>query len=133
MDEAKQLAYSNLLDAVKKWFDEGCPGYQPMTSEGEAVELLKKIHLADENGVSATEWEELMCNAFELIRKATRPTLESKTCEWENEDGECDYKTQCGNRYMFLEGTPKDNEQKYCGYCGGVIIDITGTAPKEGE
>ena len=34
------------------------------------------------------------------------------------------WETLCGNTFMFVEGTPKDNGMKFCCYCGRPIIQI---------
>ena len=39
------------------------------------------------------------------------------TCTWtENEDGV--YETNCGNLFMFNDGTPSENGFEFCPYCG---------------
>ena len=44
-----------------------------------------------------------------------------KICKWEyNEWDECWY-TQCKNAFSLENGTPKDNNMKYCPYCGNLI------------
>ena len=40
-------------------------------------------------------------------------------CKWE-EDEDC-WKTECGNKFELTEGTPQDNEMKYCPFCGRKI------------
>lgn len=38
-------------------------------------------------------------------------------CLWQqDEDG--NYDTECGNRFVFIYGTPEDNGFKFCPYCG---------------
>jgi|SRR5215831_14468272 len=42
-------------------------------------------------------------------------------CAWrETADGY--YDTGCGHAFSFEDGTPADNKQSYCGYCGGRLI-----------
>lgn len=39
-------------------------------------------------------------------------------CIWkEDEDGTC-WTTECGELFVLMEGTPKDNKMNYCPYCG---------------
>jgi len=51
----------------------------------------------------------------------------NNVCIWtaEEEDlvdfGENSYYTSCGNDFLLLEGTPSDNNMKYCCYCGDKI------------
>jgi hypothetical protein len=43
-----------------------------------------------------------------------------QVCVWkENEDGY--YDTSCNNAFVMEEGTPEDNELKYCCYCGKTL------------
>lgn len=45
-----------------------------------------------------------------------------KTCHWkEDSDGFC-YETGCGNAHVFIDGGPKENNYKYCPYCGGRLV-----------
>ena len=47
-------------------------------------------------------------------------------CKWKpDKDGI--YDTGCGNRYVIMEGTPKDNHMKYCTYCGKQLDEETET------
>ena len=45
-------------------------------------------------------------------------TDSNKTCEW-SEDDEGIFQTSCGGSFMFTDGTPDENEFKFCCYCGG--------------
>lgn len=48
------------------------------------------------------------------------PVQPPRRCVWtENEEGQWD--TQCGGMFEFTDGGPADNEQKFCGYCGGKL------------
>jgi hypothetical protein len=42
------------------------------------------------------------------------------TCIWKD-DGEGNWDTSCGERFIILEGTPDENKMKFCTYCGGVL------------
>jgi len=55
-----------------------------------------------------------------------------RKCRWENKPKYYDhpggYKTECDSSFMFTDhkgNNPKDNEFKYCPYCGGLLVDIT--------
>lgn len=46
--------------------------------------------------------------------------LKERACAWSrDEDG--NWETGCGNLFIILEGSPQDNEMKFCPYCGRVI------------
>lgn len=71
-----------------------------------------------------------------LVWKA-RAALQSqdrKPCTWEH-DAEIDaYETTCGNTFIVGEGTPAENDMKFCCYCGGALIEAIDHARRiEGE
>ena len=51
---------------------------------------------------------------------------DSSECKWivDDDDNECNY-TQCGEIFVSLAGSIKDNGIKYCPFCGGKIKDKT--------
>jgi len=51
--------------------------------------------------------------------------VEEKVCEWKLLDSEfCDWTTSCQPNHRCMIGTPKDNEMKFCCYCGAKIEEI---------
>lgn len=49
-----------------------------------------------------------------------------QTCKWTpNEAYDSDYcwETECGKAYSILEGTPMENDMKFCVFCGGKLIE----------
>ena len=47
----------------------------------------------------------------------TGQSVEKETCSWIQEDDPddiCYWETGCGNSFYFTEGTPSDNDMKYC-------------------
>lgn len=52
---------------------------------------------------------------------------ESLYCQWA-EDGSLTYsegwETECGNRFVLTEGTPTENDMKYCCYCGRQLVEV---------
>ena len=53
----------------------------------------------------------------------TGQSVEKVECSWIQEDDPdiCYWKTGCGNSFYFTEGTPTDNNMKYCCYCGKLL------------
>lgn len=39
---------------------------------------------------------------------------------WENDGG---WDTTCGNRFYLCEGSPSENDMKFCCYCGGQLVE----------
>lgn len=40
-----------------------------------------------------------------------------ETCDW-RVDGDGCWDTECGGKWILTEGTPTDNEMRYCPRCG---------------
>lgn len=56
-------------------------------------------------------------------RKAVKKKQKRKCC-WQ--ESECDgWQTTCGNAFEIYEGTPEENNMKFCCYCGLEIKDVT--------
>lgn len=68
---------------------------------------------------------------------ATRKrVIRNKECTWSQiqADSDC-WGASCGNEFTLNDGTPKDNNMKFCCYCGGVLSQrkarpFCTTAPK---
>ena len=55
-----------------------------------------------------------------------------KVCEWKLEDAEANlYITKCDQREIGFEGTPKDNDYKFCPYCGRKIVEVGADGKEE--
>jgi hypothetical protein len=46
----------------------------------------------------------------------TRATVQP-FCRW-TEDDEGNWDTDCGERYILITGTPRENRMAFCAYCG---------------
>jgi hypothetical protein len=58
--------------------------------------------------------------AQELLSEARKASEEASTCTWTEDDAGV-YDTTCHNLFQFTEGSPKDNEFRFCCYCGKPI------------
>jgi DNA-directed RNA polymerase subunit RPC12/RpoP len=65
--------------------------------------------------------------------------LEAKdetVCPWSEEagpDGDPYYSTSCGGEFIMIEDLLKENEFKFCAYCGKKIVELVKTEePQEG-
>lgn len=49
-----------------------------------------------------------------------------ETCTWEREDDAHfgTYETSCGNVFDLIDGTPSENDMKFCCFCGWSIEEI---------
>ena len=49
----------------------------------------------------------------------------SKTCEWvEDQDDPGVFDVECAERFILNEGTLKENNFRYCPYCGRYIKEV---------
>ena len=109
-----------------------------MELRGKVVELETAMAAKDE----ALREIEIWCNdhdvscemACEESHKIAEAALSPPTgkvlgyCEWRQEDpfGEgdsCIWHTDCGHEFVFDEGTPSDNDAKFCCYCGKKLVE----------
>lgn len=56
-------------------------------------------------------------NAGDLEREAM-----SENCEWQ-EDIDGVWETGCGNLFLITEGSPAENDMKFCPYCGKHLLE----------
>jgi len=47
------------------------------------------------------------------------PQPEDPPCLWKGDDGT--YETSCGQAFTIIDGTPADNDMRFCTYCGKPI------------
>lgn len=45
-----------------------------------------------------------------------------EVCNWYEDDSTCSWDTDCGNKFQFEDGGPKDNGLAYCPYCGKELV-----------
>ena len=45
-------------------------------------------------------------------------------CKWKEDSGS-NYDTDCGQTFCMIYGTPKENDMKYCCFCGKEIDEIS--------
>ena len=70
-----------------------------------------------------------ICNTFracaaEIRRRAGELDAPAVAeCIWRDSEGDGNWDTSCGNLYFFVEGGPTENGQRFCGYCGGRLIE----------
>lgn len=59
--------------------------------------------------------------------KSLAPTIgfrEKGVCEWTEDSCEV-WETSCGGTYYIIEGTPTDNNMRYCPFCGCELVHLT--------
>lgn len=48
---------------------------------------------------------------------------QQETCKWTYDEWHDCWDTECGNAYQVTEGTPKENNMKFCPYCGKALVE----------
>lgn len=46
-------------------------------------------------------------------------------CTWTEDADDGSFDTGCGNKHTFIDGTPRENEYRFCPYCGGALQETT--------
>ena len=70
----------------------------------------------------AKEWHGYL--STKLAKAILRLLKKVGVCEWKyDEDCDC-YETSCSQSWCFETGGVKENEQRYCGYCGKRIKEV---------
>jgi DNA-directed RNA polymerase subunit RPC12/RpoP len=63
------------------------------------------------------------CDIDDGLRK---PAPVVPECEWLPDDSDPDeatgWESSCGKSWVFCEGGPQENDQNYCGNCGGKVL-----------
>ena len=44
------------------------------------------------------------------------------SCRWTADD-EGNWDTQCEQKHVLIDGGPKDNQMRFCCYCGGALVE----------
>lgn len=65
----------------------------------------------------------------------TNQTPEPDVCEWSMDlDSEyAAWETKCGNAFWLNDGTPKENDMRFCCYCGKKLVERTYNSITEDE
>lgn len=67
-------------------------------------------------------------------RRAALQSQDREPCTWKYDKAIDAYDTACGNAFIVGEGTPAENDMKFCCYCGGVLTEAIDHARRiEGE
>jgi lipocalin len=76
------------------------------------------------------KWYELTCYDYSIEQDDEKLTSDNSdyqsinidnACLWTYDENHDYYETECEHAFCIIEGTPKDNDMKYCPYCGKEI------------
>ena len=52
-----------------------------------------------------------------------RENMKTKKCRWAQDDNGA-WETECGNLFEVTEGTPYENDMKFCPYCRKTLVEF---------
>ena len=82
------------------------------------IELIERRLSVAESRIG--EGKELFLETAQRLRELDKPD-----CVWTNSDSDEEFETQCGNAFTFIDGGIKENDCKFCQYCGGAVKEST--------
>ena len=89
-----------------------------------AYDLDKVVDELETNKQNALEVEEsikeynVWNEAIEIVKQGG---VSDDECEWKYNDTEYYFESSCDHLHIFMSDGPKENEYKYCPYCGKKI------------
>ena len=69
------------------------------------------------------------CRGYEAALRgelADQPAQQERVCAWQREDDDHmpdTWRSDCGVLWTFTDGSPVDNEMKYCCGCGAMLLE----------
>ena len=98
--------------------------YSAIPNLDKVVEKLEKIRSKETCNKEKCDTKEIcrICVVDDAIEIVKQGSVSDDACEWRLCDEEANvYDTSCRNPHILIEGTPKENNYKYCPYCGKKI------------
>ena len=109
-------------DEVRRTFNKYIEKMPTAYDIDKVVERLEKIQdkaVSVKNEDISIYATGMMGKAIEIVKQGG---LSDDVCEWKLEDEEANlYLTECQQRQLIFDGTPKENGYRYCPYCGKKI------------
>ena len=85
-----------------------------ITPEQRVIELLVAAGLVSEDKIA---------QAYKIIGSFTTHTEPEDECNWTQEDWDSDmWSGSCGACWSLNDGTPEENDMKYCTNCGKRLV-----------
>lgn len=89
---------------------------------------MKKNKMDNENKLQEVEkWFEKhsadieINNGYVFLCRNGIFDTETQQCEW-TQDSDGTWNTECGQLFIVNDGTPEDNNMKFCAFCGEKLI-----------
>lgn len=101
-----------------------------LISRSELIKTLEEYKEEDWNKTLCTMLPNVVDDCIDFIENmptaiVKQGCVSDDVCEWKLEDEEANlYLTECQQRQLIFEGTPKENEYRYCPYCSKKIKEV---------
>ena len=102
----------------------------------QALEALNYISRRDYDDTPLHDYElEKMRPAMSTLRERLaqpeqRPLINPPACTWTHDNDEGSWDAECGERWSITEGTPEENNFRFCPGCGRTVKTIFVTPRK---
>ena len=108
----------NTFTGVKIYFDalttiRAARAQEPITTSDVCGEVCARAKLCYGCGKALDEANAKLSEQADHIAGA-----DNMVCNWYQDDGDGIWATDCGGVFEIIEGSPSDNDMKFCPYCG---------------
>ena len=114
-----ELRYANNTDIAKtKYYKalstiRAARAQEPITTPDVCGEVCARAKLCYGCGKALDEANAKLSEQADHIAGA-----DNMVCNWYQDDGDGIWATDCGGVFEIIEGSPSDNDMKFCPYCG---------------
>ena len=81
-------------------------------------------------GISDKSFDAVKALQERLAQPEQEPLINPTTCTWTHDDDEGSWDAECGERWSITEGTPEENNFRFCPGCGRTVKTIFVTPRK---
>jgi hypothetical protein len=142
LSAAKVREFIALLVLAMDWLDEGLPEEGPeydawkAKRDADLASALRTIdaYPEDQPPTSSSDrfWFDKAARQIATAVRAHRRVTPPSECTWtgDRDPDFCDgWDTGCGEKFVFIEGGPTENDMRFCPYCGGGLVVATPASP----
>ena len=104
-----------------------------MTDKTDREIMQQALYALDsKHDMTKAEWRYLQYRAFNDLRERLEKPEQKPvdTCTWTHDDDEGSWDAECGERWSITEGTPEENNFRFCPGCGRKVKTIFATPQK---
>lgn len=89
----------------------------------QALESLENVRRYDKESLYELD-DDITALNERLAKPEPDPLINPTTCTWTHDDDEGSWDAECGERWSITEGTPEENNFRFCPGCGKTIKTI---------